>query len=102
MNFHNFKDYLLLTLQSALLCNVTNRILAVLVSWHEKNIYVRVIFDGQVSDEDFENVSVIETEIIADLPSNYFVKCVADSCSNSKSINIKEKEILVFKRFIEK
>jgi hypothetical protein len=96
-----FKNSLLLMLQAALLGNVTGNMLAVLVSWRDENIFVRIVFDENISEEDLELVSVIETELIADLPSRYSVKCYAENYSCRDLMDTEKGEILVFKKFVD-
>jgi hypothetical protein len=80
----NFRALVLLSLQRALVGMITQSMLAVFVSWTEMEVCVRVLFDRPVSPDDIEWVSIIETEIIADIPT-HTVRCVAESCLCSKN-----------------
>jgi hypothetical protein len=97
----NFRILVLLSLQRALIGMITPNMLAVYVSWTETEVFVRVLFDGTVSPDDIEGVSIIETEIIADIPT-HAVRCVAESCLCAKNEMPKPRinERIVFKRAI--
>lgn len=64
--------YLRLSLQRALLGNVTPNIRAVIAELSGKNISLLFYFEGEVDDDD-ELASVIETEIIADFDDDFTV-----------------------------
>lgn len=89
-----------LIIQSALLGNVKRNMIGVLASCSKKNISVRIIFDGSISNKDIETTSVIETEIIASSPIEYNIKCTPEEFSISKSLKIKIGEIWIFRKFI--
>lgn len=71
--------YLRLSLQRALLGNVTPNIRAVIAELSGKNISLLFYFEGEgegegeVDDDDEELVSIIETEIIADFDDDFTV-----------------------------
>lgn len=65
--------YLRLSLQRALLGNVTPNIRAVIAELSGKNISLLFYFEGEVDDDDEELASVIETEIIADFDDDFTV-----------------------------
>lgn len=87
----------LLTLQAALLGMVTANMRAVLVSWTDKDVRVRVVFDQGVSPEDVEIVSEIESEVISHLP-NHAVLCQAEACLSPTRVQTNAGEVLVFQR----
>ena len=58
----------LLTLQVALLGMVTANMRSVVVSWTDKDVRIRVVFDEKVAPEDAELASEIESEVISHLP----------------------------------
>lgn len=68
--------YLRLSLQRALLGNVTPNIRAVLAESVDKRISMLFYFDGEVSDEDEDLVSVVETEVMADFDENFNVEAI--------------------------
>lgn len=55
-----------LSIQRALLGEVSPKLRAVVFSIVERNIDVRFYFDGAIRDEDIESASNVEAEIIAD------------------------------------
>jgi hypothetical protein len=88
---------ILLTMQVALLGMVTNNMRAVLVSWTETNVQVRIVFESAVSPSDNERVSEIESEVISHLP-NHTVVCRAEPCSVSEKVLSSGDEVFVFQR----
>jgi hypothetical protein len=63
----------LLSLQRALLGEVTPRLRAVTVKYAESSVHFEAYFDGEVSDEDRESMSLVETEVMADFPSDHLI-----------------------------
>lgn len=55
-----------LSVQRALLGNVSSALRCVAVDWGEKWIRIVCYFDGPVSDEDRESMQLMETEVMAD------------------------------------
>ena len=60
----------LLSIQSALLGEISASLRVITISWDEKNVKFVSVFDGPISDEDKESMSCVETELIADLPED--------------------------------
>jgi hypothetical protein len=58
----------LLAVQNALLGEVSAQLRAVLVRFSETTVDLDFYFDGDVSEDDQERASVVETEVIAALP----------------------------------
>jgi len=87
----------LLALQAALLGMVTKRMHAVLVSWDEVRVNLRVVFDNELVSEDVELVGEIETQIISHLPE-HSISAVADVVSTGEKTNQKAGEVFVFLR----
>lgn len=65
--------YGLISAQSALLGIVTSNLRAVTIKVDNDNKFVKVCFfyEGDISDEEFDNFSCAITEIISDFPPNY-------------------------------
>lgn len=97
MNAVEVRVRVLLTLQVALLGMVTASMRAVLVSWTDKDVLVRVVFDRELSPEDVDLVSEIESEVISHLP-NHTVHCQAEACLISSKVQTNAGEVLVFQR----
>ncbi len=67
-----------LSIQRALLGEISPQLRAVVFSIAERDIDVRFYFDGVISDEDIESASCVETEIIADYEAEdvVTVRCI--------------------------
>ena len=63
----------LVSLQQALLGEISSSLRAVTVSINEKNIKFDCYYDGRISDDDAESMSVVETEIMASLGDQYTI-----------------------------
>jgi hypothetical protein len=59
----------LLSVQRELLGHIGTAVRAITCRWTEDEIHVRVVFNGEISDDDAEAISEAETEVIADFPS---------------------------------
>lgn len=66
-----------LSIQRALLGEVSVLLRAVVFSIKDKNIDIRFYLDGLLNEKDKESVSCVETEIIADYEEDY---AIAVSC----------------------
>jgi hypothetical protein len=58
----------LLSLQGALIGEVSSVMRGITCDWNESEIRIRCVMDGPVQEEDEESVSVIETRVMADFP----------------------------------
>jgi hypothetical protein len=65
-NTTDFNNYFKLSIQRALLGNVTENMRAIMAELSENNIKLFFYYDGEVHENDEETVSEIETEVIAD------------------------------------
>jgi len=63
----------LLSLQRALLGEVTANLRAVTVRYDDNSIHFEAYFDGAPNDEEREGMSLVETEVMADFPSTHEV-----------------------------
>jgi len=86
----------LLNMQVALLGMVTPNIYAVLVQWNETEISIRVVFQGEISSDDLEAVSVIETEMIAQFPG-FSVSSVCEQRVPGEPLKRRENEVAVLR-----
>ena len=73
MNAYDLDRYFRLSLQRALLGNVTPNIRGVIALLDDNQIYLTFYFDGEISESDEENASEIETEVIADFDEKYTI-----------------------------
>lgn len=67
------RSSVLLAIQAALLGEVSSKLRAVSASWTETNIHFDCYFDGDVSDEDRDSMSCVETELLAMYPESHSV-----------------------------
>ncbi|EKE05154.1 MAG: hypothetical protein ACD_19C00418G0002 [uncultured bacterium] len=69
----NQRVEVLLCIQQALLGEVFPALRAIDISWGEKMIKFIAYVDGIISDNDYDSLSCIETEIIACFSENYII-----------------------------
>lgn len=84
-------------MQVSLLGMVTANMLAVLVSWNDAIVNIRVVFDGTVLPPDYELLSELESEVISHLPTHR-VFCRGESCLVFEKISSSADEVFVFRR----
>ncbi|MCT4713942.1 hypothetical protein MUA01_02905 [Enterobacteriaceae bacterium H18W14] len=73
MNHSDLNGFFRLSLQRALLGKVTENIRGVIASLDENNILLTFYYDGAITEEDKENASEIETEVIADFDEEFTI-----------------------------
>ena len=83
----------LLSVQRALLGEVSSRLRAVRVSYDETNIRIVASFDGKITEADRESMSEVETEVYADFHQDRTVT-VAESPAALPAVPVKSKELL--------
>jgi hypothetical protein len=83
-----------LSIQRALLGEVTDRMIAVTCGLKGQLVEIRVYFSGKVSPDDLERVSFIGAEVIADFPAPYKIE------ESSLSADDGEPEMLDFWAFL--
>ena len=64
---------ILLSVQRALLGAVSPALRGVTIDWDRETIRIIAFFDGLISDDDIESMSVVETEVMADFLPEYSV-----------------------------
>jgi hypothetical protein len=79
-----------LSIQRALLGEVTGRLVGVTCGLLERRIQIRAYVSGTVSQQDVERTSCIGAEVIADFPDGYTIE---ESCVSADGI---EPEMLEF------
>jgi hypothetical protein len=67
------RNDVLLAMQQALLGEVTPNLRAVTVAYDESDIHFCCFYDGVASETDRENMSCVETELIAHFPESHTV-----------------------------
>ena len=67
----------LLTTQVALLGEVSSSVRAIALEWSPNKIQLRVVFDGEIGEDDRESMECVGTEILASFPNHELnVECV--------------------------
>lgn len=61
---------ILLSLQRALLGEITPSLRGVTVGWDSSEIIIHCFFDGEISYENRESMEVVATEVMADFPEH--------------------------------
>lgn len=93
-----FPTELILSVNRALLGEVSPELRAVLVRKSKDNIYIKTIYDGDISAQDRESSSIIATGVIADYPENCHVIEECIRLDAPEKINCPEGWHLVFSR----
>jgi hypothetical protein len=86
---------MLLSVQRALLGEVTCNLDAVAISWSEKSIRISFFYRLPPEEEDRESAEIVATEVIADFPE-YNVS--VDKNLMDESISLPEGAVWVFRR----
>ena len=81
-----------LSIQRALLGEVSSRLVSVTCGLKEKQIHIKAYFSGGVTQEDIERIQIIGAEVIADFPEEYSIE---ESCLPV----VREEEMLDFWAF---
>jgi hypothetical protein len=71
----NRQCIVLVALQQALLGEVSAQLRAVTVRYDDTSIHFESFYDGEVSDDDRESMSCVETELIAYFPEDHRITC---------------------------
>jgi hypothetical protein len=89
----------LLSMQKALLGNVTPAIRAVAVKWTTSSVKFRILFDHLPTPADLETTSLVETEVMSDFPE-YQVRGEAVAMASPTNISavLPDGEALVYSR----
>jgi hypothetical protein len=95
-NYEHIKR-LKLSIQSALLGAITENIRNIAVDISENKIMLYFIINGEISDDDKENISIIETEVIADFEDNFDIESIVKRIDYPKEI-VLERGYSVFQR----
>ncbi|QIB08189.1 hypothetical protein GZ982_26825 [Pseudomonas fluorescens] len=78
VNIKNLVVMARLSVQRALLGEVSKTLRAVILSVADQALDIRFYFDGEIEEDDIESVSCVETEILADYDESFkvVVRCV--------------------------
>ena len=69
------KSEILMTVQQALLGEVSAQLRAITVSYGDLILHLDCYYDGEIQEDDRESMSCVETELMAHFPANYQVTC---------------------------
>jgi hypothetical protein len=70
---NDIRTKLLLSAQRALLDAIPPNLRAVSCDWEGAHITLRFVFDGEISDVNFEDAQTVATEVAADFPAPWTV-----------------------------
>jgi hypothetical protein len=84
-----------LSIQRALLGEVTDRLIAVTCGLEERHIQIRAYVSGKVTEEDIDRIQCVSTEVIADFPHGYTID------ESSVSVDDGEPQMLDFWAFFK-
>lgn len=87
-NNYNYIKRLKLSIQAALLGAVTENMRNIAVDICKNKILLYFFIDGEIKDDDKENISIVETEVIADFDSDFDIETII------KRVDCPEKIIL--------
>ncbi|MGX9362746.1 hypothetical protein ACWXWA_17860 [Pantoea ananatis] len=87
-NNYEYIKRLKLSMQSALLGAVTENMRNIAVDIYENKILLYFFIDGEIKDDDKENISIIEAEVMADFEDDFDIETII------KRIDCPEKIIL--------
>jgi len=64
------RSTVLIALQQALLGEISSHLRAVTVKYDDQSVHFNAYFDDDISEDDRESLSCVETEVIAALPAS--------------------------------
>lgn len=88
----------LLSVQRALLGHIGTSVRAIVCRWTKDEIHVRIVFDGEINDDNAEAMSEAETEVVADFSSQVEVCFKLERCDYPALIKHEIDEVAVFRR----
>lgn len=88
---------ILLSTQRALLGAISGRVRAVGCFWDDCNIEICFVFEKLPLEDELEDVSCVETEIMCDFPE-YKVRAIHDVVEMPNKISLKSGSVLVYMR----
>jgi hypothetical protein len=85
MQIIEIRNSVILSVQRALLGEVSPALRGVTVGWNDNSINILCFFDGFISEEDREAMSCVETEVMADF-SEFEIKLSPLRCDAPKQM----------------
>ncbi|MGS0638778.1 hypothetical protein [Citrobacter sp. VF227] len=86
-----------LSIQSALLGAITENMRNIAIDISENKIMLYFFISGEITEDDRENISIIETEVIADFEDKFDIESVIKRVDYPESI-VLERGCSVFQR----
>lgn len=83
-----FINYLKLSLQRALLGNITSNLRCVIVTITNKSMQLFFYYDGEVTDSDEESASEVETEVIVDFDAEFTISTHVERLDSPNPIKV--------------
>lgn len=98
MTDNQLRIHLLLSLQVALLGEITPNIRGITCGWKDYDITIHCYFQGEINDDDEEAMFCVETEVIADFTEEYKVNLKCIRLDLPKSLNSYTLSAWVYRR----
>jgi hypothetical protein len=95
----DLRSRVLLSLQRALLGSVTPNLRSVVCRWSETEIEIRAIYDGEPSPEEVEEMSMVETNVLADFPPSMMVQVRCSGSDGTRTTDVAADEVAVYGRW---
>ncbi|MEL4013207.1 hypothetical protein [Dryocola clanedunensis] len=89
-NNHEYLKRLKLSMQSALLGAITQNMRNIAVDIVDDKIMLYFFIDGEVRRDDEENISIVETEVIADFEDNFDIETIIKRLDYPEPIILKQ------------
>lgn len=84
MNQIELRTSVLLSIQVALLGEITPNIRGITCAWNESVIDIHCYFEGEITEEDEDSMDCVATEVIADFPKHTIdLQCITVNMSES-------------------
>lgn len=96
-NNYEYIKRLKLSMQSALLGSITENMRNIAVDLTGNKITLYFFINGDITDDDKENISIIETEVIADFEDEFDIEAIIKRIDYPKPI-ILERGCSIFQR----
>jgi|SRR5687767_4055921 hypothetical protein len=89
----------LLSIQRALVGTVTPNLRLVVCSWSDSAIEIRAIYDGPPTPDEVEEMSIVETNVIADFPSSMSIQVRCSQSHSAFKDAVAKDEVIVYGRW---
>jgi hypothetical protein len=89
----------LLSLQRALVGAVTPNLRLVVCRWTESEIKIRAVYDQQPSPDEVEEMSIVETNMLADFPPSMTIQVQCLESDRAFKVAVEDDEEAVYARW---